>query len=268
MFRSNALRSRGGFGQNRIVGPIDGPFVAYRAPNPPSFYTTLLYLGLATNLQLCLDDGVSSSQFPSGTTFPPLDQSGSASAFAQAWLATPASQPSWANPVHQANAIWSVVTFVYQGTASIYGFIGDDGTTSTGFEWYCAATSRKPTAYVGNGASAVLLEATTQGDTGLNTSAWNMVGITVNSVTGVGGGFNYLNGVYNQVGGSDTWDATYSSPSAGAAAQIIQVGGNGNNTRPVSLGSRISCMAMWSGTAITKAQMDLIWTAMRGRYGL
>lgn len=259
---SNALAGDGSVYGADVAGPVDG---LYRAIKWDPIYSHLVRLGLTTNLKLCLDDGVGST-FPGNTTFPPFDQSGSSETWRAVQTATLTSQPSWANSIHKAAAVWSAVAFYYHGFSGSQVIVGDDGTAANaGFQLGITAAD-KLQIYIDDATGGAALSKTSDGT--LTVSSWNMIGVSITEAGGAAAGFLYANGGYAQVGASNTWNPAYTSPSAGAAGYTIQVGAAGNNSRRVDPLGRVSSIAVFQGTAISKANMDSIWAAMRGRYGL
>ena len=251
-------------------------------------YGTLLYdaivaASLTTNLQLCLDAGDPASWPGSGLKW--LDRSGNgydfflgtdgttaAPTFVGAagnrqsyWLFNAASyftydttNETWMQNLHKNNAVFSCIEIGYStsGSPTLWG--DSAGTTGIRRDTYRTMVVNNATATVNS----------KTGDTTDNENAWNLSGLSLTEATGAGGGFFYLNGAYNQVSASDTFDSTYSSPAAGNASHTFQIGATGNASTPSGIGSRISCVAIWGGTAISKANMDTLWASMRGRFGL
>lgn len=260
---SNALAGDGSVYGADVAGPVDG---LYRAIKWDPMYSHLVRLGLTTNLKLCLDDGVTSALFPSIASFPPVDQTGSTETWVARQLYKVASQPSWADSIHKASAKFTLMAWFYCGnTTAGQGLIGDNGNAAaTGFQWLVKAT-RIVQLYVGNGASVVN---STNADTAINNNAWNFIAVSLDATVGAGGGFHYLNGSYNQVSAANTFDSTYSSPSAGGAAQTVEVTGNGNDAVPLLSGSRQPVTVAIQGTALSKANVDSVFAATRGRFGI
>ena len=255
-----------------------------------SNYGTLLYdaivaASLTTNLQLCLDAGDPASWPGSGTKW--LDRSGNGYDFflgtdgttaaptfvgpagnrQSYWLFNGSSyftydttNETWMQNLHKNNAVLSSIEVGYNTSSAptLYGDYGASGTT--GF-----VKTLYRTIQVRNATAGVL---TATGDTTDNENAWNISGVSLTEATGAGGGFLYLNGAYNQVSASNTFDSTYSSPAAGNATSTFQIGALGDGAVAAGAGTRLSCIAIWGGTAISKANMDTLWASMRGRFGL
>jgi len=246
-------------------------------------YDAIVAASLTTNLQVCLDAGDSASWPGSGTKW--LDRSGNGYDFflgddgttnAPSFVGIPGGRQSywlfngssyftydttnetWMENLHKNSAVFSYVVIYYTDVSTGASF-GDTGSGQTGiFQGYRTTTVTNATATV----------ITKTGDTTTSTDAWNFAGTSLTEATGAGGGFHYINGGYNQVSASDTFDSTYSSPAAGAATYTMQVAAGGNGALLSGAGSRMSCIAIWGGTAISKANMDTLWASMRGRFGL
>lgn len=251
--------------------------------------SALTTASLTTNLKLCLDAGDVSSYDPSVQTDKWLDRSGagydfyrgsgtggdtadptftgSAGVLGSYWafdggdyFTYDATNEVWMNAIHKNSAIFSIVFFYFPttGTCALLG----DSSNGTGFEFI---NNGYMNFQVDNaGAPALLIT----GDSPVSDNAYHMAGISLTEATGAGGGFMYLDGSYNQIGASDTFDSTYSSPSAASASYTLQIAAGGNASLPAKASSRLACVAVWQGTALTKANMDTIWAAMRGRFGI
>lgn len=251
-------------------------------------------LGLTTNLKLSLDAGDAAS-YTSGQKW--LDRSGNGHDFFRGadvtettddptfngTVGSPGSSTyfsldggdffrydttneAWMENLHKDNAIFTIVCFYYQpgggGEIEILGTHGGSA-ADIGIGLESQATVNLS---IGDGSGAFALDVT--GDTAVADDAWHMVGVSLNEATGAGGGFLYLDGAYNQVSASDTFNSAYATPSSSNADFTMELGTEGNGATPSSSGSRLACIAIWEGTALSKANMDAIWVAMRGRFGL
>lgn len=228
----------------------------------PTLSSVLSSLTLTTNLKACLDTRLGAVNYPSNTVQRPVVQTESDESWSE--IIGPKTQPAWANAIHQNSAQFTIVTFFYYtATAAIQTLVGDNADGNTGFEFIVRSTD-KPQLYVTNAGSDVLVNKI--GDTSV-AAGWNMLAVSVDETSGTGGVF-YMNGAINQVSASDTWDPTYSSPAAGAATYVIQVGAGGNNSLAMAANSPLACAAIWQGTVLTTTELGSIWTSMRGRFGL
>lgn len=262
-----------------------------------SALTVITDLGFTAGLQLCLDAGDAAS-YTSGQTWNDLSSngdnfyrgaSGSPSSADPVFNGTAGqltgseywsfdgsqyfqyttSNTAWMNSLHQANAKFTLACWLYAVSSGgpTQGIIGDDANLVVpGTEWALGATvSGRPQLYVANSGGPAL---NVSGDSYLNYNAWNFVAISLDSTIGAGGGFHYLNGAYNQVSGSDTFNSTYSSPSAAASSYPLGIGTSGNGAVPLTNGSRMAIVMAWAGVSLTKTELDDIWTATRSRFGV
>lgn len=84
--------------------------------------------------------------------------------------------------------------------------------------------------------------------------------------------FLWINGGYDQVSSANTFNAAYSSPSSSAAGGLFGLccgGGvsfNSNGYWPN--GARVGCIAWWSGTIPTKANLDSLYAIIGPRFGI
>lgn len=251
--------------------------------------SALTTASLTTNLKLCLDAGDSAS-YTSGQSW--LDRSGGAFDFFLGSDGSPgASDPTFAGTagylgsywlfngsqyftydspnetwmqIHLNNSVFTLIAFYYYlgGNNRIAGT--DAGSASNiGFTYDSGATQNF---LVTNGVPGTSINVLGTSNA-VSSIGWHMVGLSLNEATGAGGGFFYHNGGYDQSSGSDTFNSTYTSPSASNATYTMQLSALGNATSPTGASNKLACLAMWS-IALTKANMDTIWTAMRGRFGI
>lgn len=250
--------------------------------------SALTTAALTTNLKLCLDAGDSASYDPGVQTDKWLDRSGGgydfyrglgtgvevqdptfnggAGALESYWgfdggdyFTYDTTNEAWMETLHKNAAVFSAVLFYY-AAGNAHMFATDTG-TGTGVH---VSADPQLNIVVSNASSSCL---TKQSDASVATSAWHMIGVSINENAGAAGGFFYIDGNYLQSGASDTWNPSYTSPATGSASNTMQLGLGSFANKNVS-GTKISCQAIWQGTALTKANMDTIWAAMRGRFGL
>lgn len=260
------------------------PHVMHLSGDEQSFYQDIVDAGLTANLQLVLDAG--SIDKGSGQNW--LDLSGLGHDFVGqntvAYNGTPGDLSSseywlfdgsdnfqydsanegWMDDFHQDNADLAMLAWVYVIGSSIKQPICATGRFAgslTGFDWYLSATEKADFAVFDAGTNALV---SNFADTVPNLNAWNLIGIRIDEAAGVG--FHYLNGAYNQKGGSDTWNCTYATPNTGGANHIWQIGSD-TGTRFVN-NTRMTGLMVWGGGGIIKANMDTFWNATKGRFGL
>lgn len=255
---------------------------------------TLTTAGLTTNLKLCLDAGDAASYDPGVQTDKWLDRSGGGYDFFRGsgtggdaadptftgaagylpsywnfdggdYFTYNTTNETWMQNLHKNNAVFTVVAFYRQAGANEFNVFGDvTGASVTGMR-VGVSNVGKPTFGVWNATANVTNKTA---DTGMSTTLDHMVGLSLNEATGAGGGFFYSDGAYNQVAAANTFDSTYTSPAAGNATATLNVAALGSGDACLASGDRLYCVAIWQGTALTKANMDTIWAAMRGRFGI
>jgi len=258
------------------------------------FLQILTDLSLTGNLKLCLDAGDADS-YTSGEKW--LDTSGGGYDF---MLGTETGSPStgnepaftgtpgglsigeyfdfvngdelfvydtttegWMDNLHQDSALFSLAGVVYHAGGGDSGIIstGVPGGGTANANFYIQGYNNKIRYQVQN--ASVLFT----GDTAYTTSAWHFFGITIDEATGAGGGFFYVDGAYDQVSASNTFDATYTTPSAAAADAPMAFGGF-VTTNFAPAGYRMACLAIVEGAIWSKANMDSIFAALGPRFSL
>jgi hypothetical protein len=174
--------------------------------------------------------------------------------FAPAALAN----PSWVQPFHKDNATLTVM----------WGFTGNDGgvvlgdayglTSDIGFFVENAGTRINFAA--SNGASGGVSRTSS---VLLSTSAPNICGVSVNEAGGASGGIFFANGT------SETFSATYTSPSASSADHTLAIGSAyvGAVSTKFGAATKFYWLAVWD-IALTAANMQAIYSAMRGRFNI
>lgn len=250
-----------------------------------SLISALSGLGLTSGLQVCVDAGDFESYIGSGDSL--LDRSGNnfyfvlsgltggnptfsgPSGYPAAYFGFSSSQEFFDynttneavfNTIHQNGASFSLLAMVYPVSGNPDAICGDRGATGPGFDWKLAGDKAVFTVLV---TGTAIFEQT--GDAAVSANVWHLMGVSVSEA--VGSGFFYLDGNYNQVGGSDTFNATYSGPSSSGAFNRLGIASNGGGQANVDVGWRQSCFALWN-RPLTKANFDSIWNLMRSRFGL
>lgn len=265
----------------------------YQFTSNASMYSTLLTLGLTTNLKLCLDAGDTESYIGSGQTW--TDRSGGGYDFYRGttsgaegsdptfngtaghnssgeyfsvdggdWFTLAQANPSWVNNIHKAGAVFTIAEWVYLNAANngAFGRIGDELAAGlinvVGFEFGGGSTfGLRPNFYVDNGSAQVYQKASTT--SGIDNS-WNFLAISVNIPTGVV--------IFGINGSTDTFTSqSYTSPSAAAAGSTVQIGAFGAGQTPEKSGDRFNSVAMWSD-ALSASQLVSLFTATRGKFGV
>lgn len=244
-------------------------------------------LSLTTNLKLCLDAGDSASYSSgqkwldtsgggydffrgadggSSTDDPTFNGSAGGLSSAEFWSSDggdfftyDTTIEAWMDNLHQDGATFTVFAVgTPDADASSYMFASESGGTQTGFS-FVIQLDGDLNFRIRNGSSTEAEKTTDAGDA---LSVGNLHGVAL-SINENGGdvSFFWADGAPMQVGSSNTFDAVYTSPSAGSAAftpTLMGANGGGPN------GTQLACVAIWEGTVLTDANLDSIWTALNG----
>lgn len=256
-----------------------------------SFFGDLVALGLTSNLQLCLDAG-SADSYTSGQSW--LDLAGSgydffrgadggASSDDPTFNGTPgdlssseywgfdggdfftydSANESWMTSLHENNALFSFLAWFYFDNGNEQHIFGTRNGTNSGLNLFVEPDDTVKIQVRNEAANPLLVAA----DSSPNDSAWNLIGVVIDEAIGSGGGFHYLNGSYNQVSASNTFDATYSSPATGGEA-TMGIGTRGTGSLPFPAAARLAGVMFWSGVALAKTDFDNVWNRQKARFGL
>lgn len=171
---------------------------------------------------------------------------------------------TFTNSIHKNNAAWSAWAVFREGTsgsgahiiASMNLFASD-----VGFFWGTTSGSKMRLGI--GGASTVL---SIVADNAFTSGTTIFVGVSVDEAAGTG--FLFRNGSYDQVGSSNTFTATYSSPSSAASTYVPEIAGvNGALGSTFSNGSRLFQFGLHN-VALTFGEMKQIYDAVKGIYGI
>jgi hypothetical protein len=110
-----------------------------------------------------------------------------------------------------------------------------------------------------------------------NTVAGGAIGINSSGISATVAGWNFLGISFSE--GAGTWNfqvngeaiqksGSYSSPSAANATYTMEIGTAGNGASIIPSGARAAMLGMWEGTVLTPTQLDAIYEATRGRFGV
>jgi hypothetical protein len=298
--RSPGLIRRERPGLIRSVGALRFGHVLDRprraAAGLTTLYDVILKAGLTTGLQICLDAGDKLSYDPAQAD-PQVwrDRSGNGFDFHRGLTGSAAgddptfngkagdlsnktywssdggdafdydaANEAWMNNLHLDNAVMSVLACAYPAAASenvIFGTIYTapgvhlrvDSAGKLAFRQNNAATSFNKTA-----------------DNAMSATAWNVVGMTLDEAGGANASFFYRDGAYDPAGGLNTWDGAYNTPGGTSGHFAIMAEGS-DDTTTYSLvspnGMRLKFFALWT-VALTKANFDALFAALRGRQGI
>ncbi len=175
---------------------------------------------------------------------------------------------TWMNNIHKENALFTIMLILRpQVSALQQGLFGTSrgSSVNVGVAWWIK-TDEVLNFQVVDGVAPAALTVTT--DNAVSGAAWHMLAISVDEAAGAGGGFLYKDGAFDQVVSADTFDATYSAPSTGGATFTMEIGTIADVNIPLVADTRLAGFAAWEGTALTKAQLDLFWDRIRGRFGI
>lgn len=261
---------------------------------PKKAIDVVRYLRLTSGLQLCLDAGDAASLPASATSW--LDLSGNGFDFflgtdatAQAtdpsingtagqlaagnylgfdggdYLTYDAANETWMNSLHKDNALFTLLFWVYFGTAPaagvnrIFGNCGATPSAANGIRFLIDNPSGSVLFQVFK-TDASLAENVNSGATTVTGGAWYQIAISVDEAAD--SGFFGINGT------AVTFSAAYTTPAAGDATFTTQIGAGGNNNSPLSANSRMAMAAAWSGRALSQGEVSAFFNATRGRFGV
>jgi hypothetical protein len=169
---------------------------------------------------------------------------------------SPATQatPSWVQAFHKNGAAFTIMTGVYPtGTSGVICSDSRLNATSIGFTFRFTGSALYLGVFEGAGFNIDAAAAT------LNVDAWNIAGVSVNENGGATAGVFLTNGT------TETFNPAYSSPSASDADYLFRICALGDLT--AFLGGRMGWIAIWD-TALTAANMQLLYALMRGRFNI
>lgn len=172
--------------------------------------------------------------------------------------------PTAINAIHKNNAVFTVFGVAWLptgGGSSTNPLFGTEGGSVTGGFFHSMTNGSGTHSFLVRNSGGNALAVTSDASVALN--QWNAFAVSIDEATGAGGGFLWKNGAYDQVGSSDTFNATYSSPVATDAPYVLELGARGNGSLPLVNTSRIACAAIFNA-ALSKAQLDAIWSDLNG----
>jgi len=251
-------------------------------------------LGLTTNLKLCLDAGDANSYDPGVQTAKWLDTSGNGYDFyrgtstggdgaeptfngsagglssSEYWsfdggdyFTYDTTNEAWMQTLHKDGAIVSCFAVVDPSAVNTQAnrIFSTRGTLNgTGFIFSIRVPDGAVQINAFDGTTAQM----TMGSTDLlSVGAWNAVSVSFDEAAATN---NCLAKVNN--GSVDSLSRTYVAPTASDTAGGAGIGSNGNGSLPILSGSRIACLAIWEGTALTSTNLTDLYDAIKGRFGL
>lgn len=266
-----------------------GMVAASRAKKSASLYSAISSLGLTTNLKLCLDAGDANSYNPSVQTAKWLDVSGNGNDFFRGsstagdaaeptfngtagglsgeeyfsfdggdYFVHDAANAAWMENIHKDNAIFTIFSVGYiVSTSTSFVISATRSGSGAGFTAsFVRGSTGRPLLFVANAGNGVVLLQ----DSSLthSLSSWSAVGISVNEGS--------ASGVFTLNGSSQAFTSTYASPSTGNAAGTLTLGAEAGLTLLAPSGSRMSCLAMWEGTALTATNLTSLYSEISKRF--
>lgn len=246
-------------------------------------------LGLSNNLRLCLDAGDDAS-YASGQSW--LDTSGNGYDFfrgasnsattddptfngtagqrssGEYWsfdggdfFTYDSTNETWMQNLHKDNALFTILTWWYRASSDSSSIIGTNGgAANIGTGFHLIHSSGSVFVRCVN-ATAAALDLQLTGVT-VPATTWAMMALSINEAAGAAGSTWFCNGA------SETFNATYSSPASGNASQTLQIGARGNNNNPAANGSRCAAFMAWEGRALSLGEIQAVFQATRGRFGV
>lgn len=167
---------------------------------------------------------------------------------------------AWMQTLHQNNALFTLAGWWYLPSASFHLLVttlgGGTAASSDGISFQTTAT-RELTLFVGSAATAdTTLTSTIQ----FANSAWTFIAVSLDEAAGASGSLWQINEA------QETFNGTYSAPSAVAADGAFQLGARGSSF-PLASGSRLGMMNIWT-RALSAAELTTLFHATRNRYGV
>lgn len=247
-------------------------------------------LSLTTNLKLCLDAGDANS-YTSGAKW--LDTSGNGYDFYRGdstggdgaeptfngsagglssneywsfdggdYLSYDSANEAWMQTLHKDSAVVTCLAVVYPSGFTQANRIFSTRSTlnGTGFIFSIPITTGKIQVNAFNGVTAQM----TMGSTDvLSAGAWNIASVAFDE----GAATNNCLAKVNS-GAVDSFSLTYSAPSASDTTGAASIGSNADGSLIILASSRIACLAIWQGTALTSTNLTDLHNAIKGRFGL
>jgi hypothetical protein len=268
---------------------MSGLINPYTSEGGNSLLSIIQSLSLSSGLKLCLDVADPASYPGSGQVW--ADLSGQAVNFNRGATSTPAaddptfngaagiysantywsfngsqiftliagSNPSWLEPFHKNGATWSYLSILLL-TASGAGGICGNTANSTAIGMFIQPNNFKNRIRVQNGVG-ISLEV--ESVAAMTTDVWAIIGGSVNENGGATAGIFMTNGTV------ETFNPSYTSPSASNASALLEVSGTGGagTSGTLPIGTRLACLALWD-TALSSANLSALYTASRTRFGV
>lgn len=259
--------------------------------NNPPLINIIRGIGLASDLQLALDAGDRNSYVTGqswldtsangydfflgangsvGANDPTFNGNAGTRTLTNYWLFNGSkyftydtTNETWMQNPHKNNATLTVAGWMWFETTGVAERItGTGGGNSSSIGIELTVQSADQLAFsVRNGTGTPAANVNGTATTTLIDGAWNFVALSVNEAGGAGASFFMRNTA------SETFNGTYSSPSASNATNTMQIAAGGNANPPLQNANRLAILAAWSA-ALNTTQLGNLFTATRGRYGV
>lgn len=265
--------------------------VAQPAVKWPTLNQVISQLGISTNLKLCLDAGDLAS-VASGSQTKWLDVAGSGYDFFRGTDGTSqTSDPTfngtlgaqsaneywgldggdffrydttnetWMQNLHKTAAKWAFAGWFWiPSTASASALFGTDGgVAGTGIHVFVAGGTPLLSVAVYN-AGGLVMNALSSDSVGIG--AWVFLAGSLDAATPLE--ILHTNGTVRSQA------IAWSSPAAGSASFTMEVSSIGNAAAAFipPNGARVACLAIWEGTAVSSANLALLFTQTRAKFGV
>lgn len=247
-------------------------------------------LGLATNLELCLDAGDSRSYNATGSW---LDVSGhgydfflgddagadtddptfngsigglSASEFFSFdggdFFEYDTTNETWMDNIHKDNAAFTIaLIFYWIGTGGSESLIGTSTSNlESGFSIATSSGSAILQFLMRNETGSAGANITTGTAGNLTSAGINLAGFSINEAAGSNGSHVFVNGA------SSLKDGTYTTPTANAAANVMQIGAIADGGKARS-GTKVFGALAWS-RSLSTTETKQLYDAVRARYSI
>jgi hypothetical protein len=163
---------------------------------------------------------------------------------------------------HKDGKAWTCAAWLYIGSSATWDIMSnmDLYTNSNGISFGLLSGALR--VRVGDSTSTAVLNVSADSTT--STSAWHFVAVSIDDD---GTGFFFEDGAYKQVSSSNTFDATYISPTASGNSYGMNLFSHGNQDSPAPSGSRLAGCWLW-GSALSFDQINSLYDMTKGRFGL
>lgn len=263
------------------------PGLSPSVPAAPSFMNVARSLGLATNLQLCLDAGSIDSYPGSGQSFVDLSQNSTSfllganisvgaddptfvgppgacmgqyfqtdgGDFIEAAAATP-----WIDAFHADNATFTMIFWLYPTSLAATQVLMGNGNSDVtrGFQFLLSGANPW---FIQRPASASNSHKVSSGvPVAVNT--WNMIGLGMSEADGTSGATFFRNTTFASMSG------TYTQPVNGVASYPLRLFTSLGSGSPMVAGGRLGGVLMWAGRKLTTGEITDFFNLTRGRFGV